>query len=165
MTAHRQSALLLHGLAPGDQRWILAQVGQEDARVLRAHLRELKALGIPADPALAPSNAPATGSEPGSAIIARASAAAVLLALADEPAWLVAQLLAMRPWPWRAAFLNALDGPRRAAVGATAPAPLAPRVETALLAALAARMAPQGVPAVGMRPAPGAVWQRLREGA
>ncbi|WP_332879669.1 hypothetical protein [Massilia sp. S19_KUP03_FR1] len=161
MTAHRQSALLLHGLAPADQRWILAQVDQADARVLRGHLRELKALGIPADPALAPSSAPATGGEP-AASIARASAAALLLAVADEPAWLVAQLLALRPWPWRGAFLDALDPARRAALAATVPAPLAPGAQAALLSALAARLAPGS--AGNVRAAPG-VWQRLRGGA
>lgn len=160
MPAHRQSALLLHGLSAADQRWILARVDAVDAAVLRAHLRELRELGIPADPALAPSAAPAaSGADPHAAHVARASAAGLQLALGDEPAWLVAQVLALRDWPWRAAFLDSLTEERRAAVTKAAPAALAPRAEAALLAALAARLAGVG-PA-----ASNSVWNKLRRRA
>lgn len=160
MPAHRQSALLLHGLSQADQRWILAQLPQDDATVLRGHLRELKELGIPADPSLAPSSAPAgafaaPGADAGA--IARASAAGMQLALAEEPAWLVARLLALRAWPWQAAFLDGLAPERRSAIAAAAPATLAPRAEAALLAAvaglLAARPAPRAPIAEAPRPA------------
>jgi hypothetical protein len=153
MPAHRQSALLLHGLSQADQRWILAQLPRDDASVLRGHLRELKQLGIPADPSLAPSSAPAgahAGAELDAATLARASAAGMQLALSDEPAWLVAQLLAVRPWPWRAAFLDGLAPERRgaitSAIATASSARLAPRAEAALLAALARKMATQLAP-------------------
>ena len=150
MPAHRQSALLLHGLSQADQRWILSQLPQDDARVLRSHLRELKQLGIPADPSLAPAAAPAAphaGTGQDAAVVGRASAAVMQLALADEPAWMIAQLLALRPWPWRSAFLEGLTPERRAAVAAAAPAAALPQqAESALLAAaaglLASRLAP-----------------------
>jgi hypothetical protein len=159
MPAHRQSALLLHGLSQADQRWILAQLPQDDARVLRGHLRELRQLGIPADPSLVPS-APAGGQDPDldAGVVGRASAASLQLALADEPAWLPAQLLALRPWPWRAAFLDGLAPERRAAIASAAGAvagALPPRAEASLLAAvarlLAARLAAPALPA-GMQP-------------
>lgn len=147
MPAHRQSALLLHGLAQADQRWILARLDQADARVLRDHLRELKDLGIPADRSLAPVATPAGGASAGpaggaeAALVQRASPAALQLALADEPAWVVAQLLALSAWPWRAAFLDGLAPERRAAIEACAPAALAPRAAAALLAAVAGALA------------------------
>lgn len=160
MPAHRQSALLLHGLSPADQRWVLSRVDPADAAVLRGHLRELRELGIPADPALAPSAAPAAyGADPHAASVARASAAGLQLALGDEPAWLAAQVLALRDWPWRAAFLDGLTEKRRAAVIKAAPAALAPHAEAALLAALAARLAGVG-PA-----ASNSVWNKLRRRA
>lgn len=157
MPAHRQSALLLHGLSPADQRWVLARVDAADAAVLRAHLRELRELGIPADPALAPSAAPAApGADPHAAVVARASSAGMQLALGEESAWLVAQVLALRDWPWRAAFLDGLTEERRAAVTAAAPAALAPRAAAALLSALAARLAGS---------TSSSVWDRLRRRA
>ena len=160
MPAHRQSALLLYGLAPADQRWVLSRVDPADAAVLRAHLRELRELGIPTDPALAPSAAPAApGADPHAAVVARASAAGLQLALGDEPAWLAAQVLALRDWPWRVAFLDGLTEERRAAVTKAAPAALAPHAEAALLAALAARLAGVG-PA-----ASNSVWNKLRRRA
>ncbi len=143
MPAHRQSALLLHGLSQADQRWVLAQLPQDDAQVLRGHLRELKQLGIPADPSLASSLAPAgahASADADAAALGRASAAGMQLALSEEPAWLVAQLLALRPWPWRAAFLDGLAPERRNAIASAAPAGLAPRAEAALLATLLAAL-------------------------
>jgi hypothetical protein len=161
MPAHRQSALLLHGLAPADQRWILSRLEPDDARVLRAHLRELRDLGIPADPALVPSAAPAApGADPHAAVVTRASAAGLQLALGEEPAWVVAQVLALRDWPWRSAFLDGLPAERRAAVLAAAPAtPPAPRAAAALLAGLAARLADDRAPVTA------SVWNRLRRRA
>jgi hypothetical protein len=157
MPAHRQSALLLHGLDPADRRWVLARVDPADAAVLRTHLRELRDLGIPADPALAPSAAP--GADGHAAAVARTSAAGVHLALGEEPAWIVAQLLDLRDWPWSAAFLAGLTEERRAAVARAAPAPLAPHAAAALLAAVAARLAGDGPAA-----AP-SVWDKLRRRA
>jgi hypothetical protein len=160
MPAHRQSALLLHGLSAADRRWVLARIDPADAAVLRAHLRELRELGIPADPALAPSAAPAgAGADPHAAIVARASSAGLQLALGDEPAWLVAQVLALRDWPWRAAYLDGLTEERRAAVAKASPATLAPHAEAGLLAAIAARLGGDG-PA-----ASNSVWNKLRRRA
>jgi hypothetical protein len=76
------------------------------------------------------------------------------LALSEEPAWLVAQLLALRPWPWRAAFLDGLAPERRNAIASAAPAGLAPRAEAALLTALVRQLAtPLAPPAVPSAPA------------
>jgi hypothetical protein len=154
--AHRESALLLHGLSQADQRWILSQLDPANARVLRTHLRELRDLGIPADPALAPSGAPTRapqGSGADAARLERASAASLQLALADEPAWLVAQLLALRAWPWRKAFLDGSSPERRAAIEAAGTSPLPPRAEAALLAAVGRSLVAQLAPPAAAGPA------------
>jgi hypothetical protein len=151
MPAHRQSALLLHGLCQADQRWVLSQLPQNDARVLRGHLRELKQLGIPADPSLVPSSAPAdaqAGAGHHAATVGRASAAVMQLALAEEPAWMIAKLLALQPWPWRAAFVEGLAPERRAAIAAAPAAALPQQAETALLAAAAGLLAARPAPPV-----------------
>ena len=165
MPALRQSALLLHGLCEADQRWILSRVARDDARVLRAHLRELKLLGIPADPGLASSAVPVAaasgtaGSDDGTATVLRASVAELHLALAGEPAWIVARLLALRPWPWRGAFLDGLAPAHRAAIE-TAPSPaLAPRAAEGLVTAVATAVRAQRAPATGLF---GAARQTLR---
>ncbi|MGZ3182501.1 MAG: hypothetical protein ACXU8N_08680 [Telluria sp.] len=146
MSGERQAALLLHGLDRADQRWLLARLDAGAARVLRGHLRELADLGIPADPALAPGAAPA-GMEAAAAAVHAASAAQIQLLLADEPAWLAAQLLALRAWPWRAAYLDSLPAPQRAQAAAAPAEPLRPAAARALLAALAGRLPAPAAPA------------------
>ena len=157
MAAHRESALLLHGLSRADQRWILSQLDQASARTLRTHLRELRELGIPADPALAPSSAASSAGAPDSSADAvrleRASAASLQLALAGEPAWMVAQLLALRAWPWRTAFRDGSGPERRAAIDAAGTLPLAPRAEAALLAAVGRSLVAQLAPPAAAGPA------------
>lgn len=127
-TPVRRAALLLHAMAPADRAWMLAQL-PEGARIrLQALLRELVALGIPHDAALlrqvAATRAPAEEpildvprGDPGSdvpfATVAGADAARLAAVLRDEPADLVATLLAVRDWTWRDAFLRQL-GPLRA---------------------------------------------------
>lgn len=133
MPGYRQSALVLHGLSEADQRWILARVEDDDQRVLGAHLTELKSLGIPADPALteAAASASATMGPTNSSRrpiaadpLMTASAAQVGIALADEPIWLVRQVLALEDWPWRQEFLASLAPGRRERLTPTNGAPI-----------------------------------------
>jgi hypothetical protein len=139
MSGHRQSALLLHGLDRADQRWIMARLGQADARILDGHLAELRQLGIPADPALAARRGDGDGAE---AVVRGASAAAIALLLADEPVWMVRQVLALGDWPWRDAYLAGLGQHQRERLAAGVPIPaLAGQAGAELLAALATRLA------------------------
>ena len=143
MTAHRQSALLLHGLNPDDQRWILSRLAAPDQSILRRHLTELKDLGIAGDSGVreaATATAPVSGAAALPATVAHASAAQMRLLLAEQPAWLVAHVLALDDWPWRAAYLANLPPPQRERLAAPRCAPLAPAAAASLLAHLNARL-------------------------
>jgi hypothetical protein len=150
MPGHRQSALLLHGLEKADQHWVLAQLASDDAGTLRGHLAELKALGIPRDHALA-ARAQPTGMEEASAGMHVASAEQIQVLLADEPAWLVAHLLAAAEWPWRDEFLASLAPFQRDRIAALRTAPLRPAAARQLVALVASSLPSQRVatPAAG----------------
>lgn len=105
MSGHQHSALLLHGLDESDQTWILAQLGEDDQRLLGEHLAELKDLGIPADAGLAQEAITAHRTKAPSDPLRAATAAQMQAVLAEEPQWLVRQVLALEDWPWREAFL------------------------------------------------------------
>ncbi|MFZ6659030.1 hypothetical protein [Undibacterium sp. TJN19] len=107
MPGFRQSALLLHGLSVSDQRWILERLAADDQKLLREHLAELKDLGIPADSSMLNNlGISADGSKlsPTQA----AAAADMLMALKDEPIWLLKQVLSLENWHWKQAFLAGL---------------------------------------------------------
>lgn len=137
MSAHRQSALLLHGLGTTDQRWILERLDQSDRQTLEAHLDELKSLGIPAEPALAAAASAPRGAG-ARARLMEAPAARMVQLLADEPVWLVRHLLALGDWPWRADYLAALAPGQRERIGTVRPAQLGSAVAARLLDDLAA---------------------------
>jgi hypothetical protein len=146
MPGHRQSALLLYGLDKADQRWVLAQLGERDAVVLRRHLAELRTLGIPADPALAARAMPA-GVDGAGATLHAASVAQVQLLLDEEPAWLTAHLLAAADWPWAGDFLAALTPVQRERIDALQATPLRPAAARNLVARAAQALAAQRGPA------------------
>ncbi|HEX8498607.1 MAG TPA: methyltransferase domain-containing protein, partial [Actinomycetales bacterium] len=54
--------------------------------------------------------------------------------LAAEPVWLVRHLLALGPWPWRAAYLDALPAAQRERILQARPAALADAAEPGLAA-------------------------------
>lgn len=105
MTAHRQSALLLHGLNDSDRRWILGRLDEDNRRVLAEHLAELETLGIPADPRFVQAVLPTSETQDP---LRSASAAQMVAVLANEPLWLVRQVLALENWPWRQEFIARL---------------------------------------------------------
>jgi len=123
-SGHRQAAVALHALGPIDRELVLAELADTDRQVLCACLNELDALGFgPADSAAA--NALA---RPDSDPLAAARGADVHRLLQHEPAALVAQVLSLQAWRWRADYL-ALQSPARldqlraaAPAGAVAPA-------------------------------------------
>jgi hypothetical protein len=136
MSGHRQAAAALHALAVDDRRLIIGQLPASDQAILRNYLAELDALGFdstgldlgtrPAPPASVPD-------------LAGASAAAMYGLLADEPASLVAEVLAAGPWRWAEGLLALCAPQRREAIRAAHVAP-APARTRFLLDALTARL-------------------------
>lgn len=119
MSGHRQAALALYALSPPDQESILAELPDADRQQLRSYLAELTELGFDdAPPAASGSGtarlfslAPRTPATPADRVRAAAPQVVAEL-LEDEPAALVAQLLAMDDWPWRTSVLGMMPGPR-----------------------------------------------------
>lgn len=157
MSGHRHAASVLYGVNVDDREAVLAGLPAPDRRILREHLEELADLGF--DPAqmrlatadVAPS-APVPARAPAAALTAAeqirgASAAAVGAVLANEPAALVADLLAVEAWPWAGAVGAALPAASRVALrlleNRPAPAPLLQAVLLGLVADAIAAM-PKG---------------------
>lgn len=107
----RKSALLLHALAHADREWIMTQLPEAERATLVALLAELESLGIPADRALV-DEVVNTVREPEEATPSRDAALVREIAvtdssrlaalLRDEPALVLAHLLRIADWPWRA---------------------------------------------------------------
>ncbi len=160
MSGHRRAALALHAVADEDRDLILAQLPAADQQRLRDYLAELAELGIEGDcggldlPAAAPA---------GAALLAGASAPAMFAVLEHEPAALVAQLLALRDWPWAQPLLALYPASRRDAIRSARVVP-APARDRFLLEALAATVAAPAVPVRASLLAPlrrlVAVWNR-----
>lgn len=150
----REAALLLHALAPADREWLIAQLPDAERAPLRAHLDELRAIGIPADRALveqvvaapraATAAAPTDGGDDAMRALEEARAAEIAELLAGEPPFLVAQLLRVKDWTWSRALLRRLGAAERAAVErelARAAAPRTIALQRHLVGALARRLA------------------------
>lgn len=111
MSGHKKSALLLHGLDPADQLWMLGQLPQHQREALKAALSELQALGIPPEaglraavPAEEPVREPMrepTREDAALRQLESADAAQVHAALVDQPSELVQAFLSAHAWPWR----------------------------------------------------------------
>jgi hypothetical protein len=128
MNGPRRAALALHGLHASDRDWILAQLAAPERAPLDPLLEELRELGIPADRSMidaAVTAAPAPISPPPAQTprdrIRAASPARIREALAGEPAAVVASLIAVEPWPWRAAFLARLPHRTRGEISRASP--------------------------------------------
>lgn len=177
----RRTALLLHAMSAADRDWMLAKLGGEMRATLKTMLDELLALGIPADRALL--NRAAEGVVPtalarmpsdtslnielnsgadmpqayalDSAIanLADVEPAALAKILSDEPAELIARLLACHDWKWRDSLLEKLGSGRRLQVERLAHSFSAcpPRLREVLLQSVAARVAQFPVPAQGQK--------------
>ncbi|WP_061540368.1 hypothetical protein [Collimonas fungivorans] len=177
----RRTALLLHAMSAADRDWMLAKLDGEMRATLKTMLDELLALGIPADRALL--NRAADGIVPaastrrhsdasvnielnGSANILRADAvdsaianladmgpAALSQILNEEPAELIARLLACHDWKWRDGLLEKLGSGRRLQVERLAHSFSAcpPRLREVLLQSVAARVAQLPIPVQGQK--------------
>lgn len=161
MNGTKQAALLLHGLDGRDAEWVLARLPEAEREALRAHLDELKELGIPADPSL---GATLAGRHlPARQRVADAGAERVFRALEHEPAWLVAGLLSAGPWAWQGAFLARLGEARRQTVASVPARSLPPALQAALIDKVAARLdavATASAPAAPQRQGGLAAWIR-----
>ena len=108
----RKSALLLHALAQADREWVMAQLPEGERSSLLELLADLKSLGIPADRGLVDEAVTVAREPEGSAFsardagsvreLAKADPARLAALLRDEPALLLAHLLRLNDWPWRA---------------------------------------------------------------
>lgn len=138
MSGHRQAAVALHGLVEADRRLILAQLPAPDQATLRGYLAELTELGFDGDAIAVDDMVPAGDAIP--VELAQASPAMMLGLLAQEPAALVAQVLALEDWRWREGLLALLTPARRDAVLAAHVSP-APARDRFLRQSLTARLA------------------------
>jgi len=145
MSGHRQAAVALHGLLEADRALILSDLPEADRQILRSYLGELDELGF--DSTATAAATAASGAAPravppeGVHALDQVRATDVHVALQGEPATLVAQLLSIRPWPWRAAYLALQTGARRDQLRAAAPdGAIAPARGQFLLEALQNRM-------------------------
>jgi hypothetical protein len=149
MSGHRQAAVALHALAEEDRRLILAQLPAADQSTLRGYLAELAELGFDGD-SMALNDAVAVAKPvPAAPDLAHAAPATMLRLLENEPASLVAQVLALEQWRWRAGMLALSTPARRDAILAAhvSPAPARARFLRQSLAARLAAMAPDQAPA------------------
>lgn len=159
-TGPRQAALLVHGLAPADAEWLLAQLKPGQQRQVRELVAELRQLGIPAQPmpvSAMPTAAPSANpnvivDDSPAARVRAASPAALSEVLRAEPPALTARLLSLEEWPWRDALLVELGPHKRRQVesalisspacppqlGAALVATLLPTIEMAAARSIAA---------------------------
>jgi hypothetical protein len=164
MSGDRRAALALHAMAPADRDWMLGQLAPDERALLAPLLDELRSLGIAAEPGL-DLGVPAAAAEPQMTVVPAApavvettppaevplpspiervrgaSAARVAAVLADEPARLLACVLAVDRFDWADALLQQLPTERRRAVRECMPPAVAPRLAEALVGELDARLA------------------------
>lgn len=143
----RRAALLVHALPPEDQAWLLAALPSPQRDVVQSLLIELLELEIPVDEGLlqevlarpvAP--AAAVAADPLAALAACDARQLARLFESEAPA-LIARLLVLRPWPWKAALLTRLRPQLAREVVNAKPLPRAPALDEAICAALLRRLA------------------------
>ena len=149
MSGHRQAAVALHGLVEEDRQLILAQLPDADQSTLRGYLAELAELGFDSGGMATGVAEPVAKPAAGAPELAHAAPATMLRLLENEPASLVAQVLALEQWRWSAGLL-ALSAPARRDAIQAAHAGVAPARARFLRQSLAARledMTPESAPA------------------
>jgi hypothetical protein len=139
----RKAALALSSLAPGDRAWMLARLDDEQRLKLTALLDELRTLGLEADRALSAELC----QEPPARTPAATDPRALYAVLEDEPDWMIALVLRVRPGPWREDLLGRLGTERRLGVQHALPADtqVGPKALEALAAAIDRRLQEQSV--------------------
>lgn len=111
----RKAALLLHALAPADQARVLQRLDASSRDHLQGLLAELGSLGIPKGRQWVPVD-DGVANPPGDARsqLRRASADAVLAALAGQCVDTVATVLLTERWTWAAAVIEGWPADQRA---------------------------------------------------
>ena len=148
MSGHRQAAVALYGASELDRQLVLAQLEPSDQVLLRGYLAELSELGFSAAHMAAyhpvtphQSNPPPPAAKHG--VLHAANAQQLYAVLREEPASLVAQLLALDAWPWAPTLLAMYEPARRLAITQAAGGTvMAPAKAAALRALLAERLPP-----------------------
>jgi hypothetical protein len=116
----RRAALTLHALPAADREWVLCRLDPGQQRLLGDQLRELQALGVVADDRLVKEALmQAAGEEaasPAKELLRSVDAECVHGLVQNEPAALVARLLALGPWPWEADLMQRFGSTRRSQV-------------------------------------------------
>lgn len=120
----RRAALALHALERADREWLLDRLEPVQRRSVEGMLVELDELRIPPDRqllqrALAAPRPAAPGATARSRLDAL-SVERVHALLRDEPAGLVARLLAAHRWSWTEALIQCFDAPMRRRLGEAA---------------------------------------------
>ncbi|WP_316369626.1 hypothetical protein [Candidatus Thiodiazotropha sp. CDECU1] len=153
MNGLRKAALYLHGLEETDRRWLLNALSDAERERLQTTLAELDEMGVPSGNAWLPELAeaqimevPEEESNPLSSeieTIKKAGLSRLMQIIEHEPVKIVAQLLRHRVWPWHQDYIDKQDPLKRKQLLRaleSSTSPLLPKVETALLSALAARL-------------------------
>lgn len=140
MSGVKQAALLLHGLDPGDQDWLMARLAPAQRASLAQALDELRALGIARDEGVLDL---LLGRETPQDRLARATGPIVVGALDGEAPEAVAMLLRLHPWPWRQAAIAHWSAAFQARPGLLAPRAEVPgpALKAALIEAASRRVA------------------------
>lgn len=161
----RRAALRVHTLPEADARWLLDALSARERAALEPLLDELRALGLPRDPALLaglelPARAPAPRC--GNHLLARLDRrglARLESLLRAEPRCIATAFLAAGPWPWRTRIARSLGIALPAQPRET---PVAPALRDALLRTIGEALAVHPADARG---APArwcaALWARL----
>lgn len=109
MIGHRRAAVALHELHEEDRNWILAELLPQDRNTLNDYLTEIRALGFASDQSFANEATVLSygDTEASSPLerLRRASAEDVYGVLKDESPVLIAKLLKVDEWLWKAQFL------------------------------------------------------------
>jgi hypothetical protein len=149
MEGLRKAALTLANLHEQDRAWLMGRLEAGERERLAPLLGELGELGLSLDPQslrrAVGGKAEERKEEPRDPrrLLASAAPAALAQALEPEPDWLIALVLRVRSWPWRAEVLALLGAERRMRIeklGRTAPE-IRPRMMEEMLSAIEARLA------------------------
>lgn len=129
----RRAAIVAHALSAEDQGWLFAQMAPSELPQLKALLAELVQLGVPADrrlleqaldgaesagvvrvPQTAKNLAPVDRSNLDFFVdLDAVNEGALVTALRQEPALLIARFLRIQSWPWKQKVIDALPAPLR----------------------------------------------------
>ncbi len=154
MSGVRRAALYLYSLHADDQYWLLKNLSSDQRSQLQTVMDELELMSIEKHKACFPELVQASAKMNAGlaesdemkrqvAIIEAAHPQQILEVLEGEPSRVVAQILGYRMWSWRPVYLAEQDVQKKQCLLRTLEDPAGaakPKVQSALVAALAARL-------------------------